>query len=58
MSIEGIKQIKEKLKNEMIKVKENKKKRVNTPYLDFFKALTLCHTVVCDYEEETNEIKY
>ena len=63
----GIAKLKEELKNEVKMTKHNSKKKGDTspndkddyPYTtEFFKLLALCHTVVCDNESSTGEIKY
>lgn len=50
----GVKHIGVDIKKEKKQMKDG-----DFPYVtEFFKLLALCHTIVCDVDENTGEIKY
>lgn len=60
----GIISVKQKLKEEYKKYFKNLKSVGNDhsiyqyPYMNFVRVLALCHTVVCDVDLETKEVRY
>mmetsp|Transcript_29402 Transcript_29402/g.28546 ORF Transcript_29402/g.28546 Transcript_29402/m.28546 type:complete len:96 (+) Transcript_29402:1430-1717(+) len=54
MAKSGIKKLKKRIKKEM-----KKDERGTYPAAtEFFKLLALCNTVVCDYDDKTQKVKY
>eukprot|EP00347_Sterkiella_histriomuscorum_P003801 403362887 len=62
MNYSGVSYVKQKLKEECRRYYKNVKNENNSiynyPYMSFVKVLALCHTVVCDIDLETKEIRY
>lgn len=64
MSLSGIKYVKQKLKEEGKRfVKRLREKNMpesiyNYPYTSFVMLLSVCHTVVCDIDMETKQVRY
>lgn len=64
MNISGIKYVKQKLKEEgrrrikKIRSRSGNDSIYNYPYTNFVMLLSLCHTVVCDTDLETKEVRY
>ena len=64
MASSGIDQIRKKLKEESrryFKEAANSRRRDSVydyPFLNFMHVMTLCHSVVCDVDSLTGEIRY